>query len=262
MLSDLPAGPRTDLEILRLQGSVIEDRGDHLVIRSPHNPDFHWGNFVQVTGGDPDDAERWIEVFGRAFPGARHLALGLPGPPAGDGYAVRGIEVSTDDVLSTRTLPEQRPAPAGYRARALADDDDWERVRLVELRENAANDRYDPVSHDRFVRAQIATRRELVATGRAAFFGVFTAEGDLAADLGIVVLGTTARYQSVGTDADHRRRGLAGHLLGVAARWAEDRGAEEWVIVTGSTNDAGRLYRSVGFADDVQVVGAYRTPAR
>ncbi|OFE18429.1 hypothetical protein BA895_12490 [Humibacillus sp. DSM 29435] len=68
-----------------------------------------------------------------------------------------------------------------------------------------------------------------------------------------------ARFQAVGTDAEHRRRGLAGHLLGLAARWAGDQGATAWVIVTESTNPAGQLYRSVGFVPDVvQVTVSHR----
>jgi GNAT superfamily N-acetyltransferase len=74
--------------------------------------------------------------------------------------------------------------------------------------------------------------------------------------LGIVLCGqdaegrVVARYQSVQTAVDHRRRGLAGHLLGVAAGWAAERGAQRWVIATESDNPAGRLYRSLGFTPD------------
>jgi len=84
----------------------------------------------------------------------------------------------------------------------------------------------------------------------------------LASSLGIVVCDATARYQSVGTDAGHRRRGLAGHLLGVAAEWSAGKGCDNWVIITEAGNPAGRLYRSVGFAPDVCNARAYRAPAR
>jgi GNAT superfamily N-acetyltransferase len=91
----------------------------------------------------------------------------------------------------------------------------------------------------------------------AAFLGAF-ADGVLVASLGIVRCGTTARYQGVGTDAPHRRRGLASHLLGVAARWAADHGCDRWVIVTEATNPAGRVYRSVGFEPGTATIQAYR----
>ena len=84
----------------------------------------------------------------------------------------------------------------------------------------------------------------------------------LVASLGIVCCDTTARYQAVGTDPQHRRRGLATHLLGVAARWSADHGCDRWVIVTEATNPAGRVYRSVGFEQDIGNAQAYRRPPR
>ncbi len=103
--------------------------------------------------------------------------------------------------------------------------------------------------------------RALSEQDLGASFGAF-ADGILVADLGIVRCGTTARYQSVGTNEQHRRRGLASHLLGVAARWAADRGCDQWVIVTEATNPAGRAYRSLGFEPDTGNAQAYRKPPR
>ena len=39
-------GFRTDLALLERSGSTIDDRGDHLVITTPSNPGFYWGNFL------------------------------------------------------------------------------------------------------------------------------------------------------------------------------------------------------------------------
>lgn len=261
MLSSLPPGVRTDLQILLLQGGVVEDRGDHLVIRAPHNPEYHWGNYVQVTTGDPDNAEHWLEVFRREHPDAAHIALGLPRMPSAGRYEALGLEVGSDESLLREGLPHDRPLPEGYTARPLATDADWEQLRVAAALENSRTGLYEPVGHDRFIRNQLAARRALVEAGQAAFVGAFHGD-DLVSDLGIVVLGDEARYQSVGTDALHRRRGLAGHLLGLAARWAGERGARRFVIVTETTNAAGRLYRSVGFEPAEIAVQAYRRPPR
>lgn len=257
MITDLPPGQRTDLGILRLEGAEITDRGDHLVIRSPRNPKFHWGNFVLVASGDPSDADRWVSVFAAEFPEAEHVAIDLPRLPERDAYAAHGISIETDDVLDSTTLPTVRALSAGYAARELTSDEDWERVVRRAITENGVTREHEPLGFARFQRDQAAARRRLVADGHAAFFGAFAGD-ELVSELGIVLLGDTARYQSVGTQLEHRRRGLAGHLLGVAARWAGERGAREWVIVTESTNPAGRLYRSLGFTEAAQMVQAYR----
>lgn len=253
--ADLSPGRITDLEVLRLHGAVVTDEGDHLVVRTPSNPDFHWGNFVQVTTGDPAAAAHWVSVFRRHFPDAAHVALGLPSSPDPKPYVDQGLSLSVDDVLVADTLPALRPLTPGYQVRPLRGTD-WDQQVRAELADNARTGEFDPAEHERFLTHQVRDRQRLIADGRAEFFGAFFG-ADLVADLGIVVLGERARYQAVGTRREHRRRGLAGHLLGVASRWAGEHGATQWVIVTGRTNPAGRLYRSLGFRPGASIIDAY-----
>lgn len=255
-----PPGWATDLAILELSGSTIEEHPDHLVVRSPHNPGFHWGNCLFVTGEDAvDDADRWVAEFESSFPGARWVAIGLTRmPDAVDAWAAHGLELELDDVLTTATLPRQAPCPDGYAVRALGEQD-WTDTVDRAVAENDRTQEHEPQGFRQFAERRTRSRQALVERGDAAWFGAFAGE-DLVADLGIVRCGTTARYQDVGTDAKHRGRGLATHLLGVAARWSADHGCNQWVIVTEVTNAAGRVYRSVGFTPDSGSVSAYRRP--
>jgi GNAT superfamily N-acetyltransferase len=258
----LSSGWLTDLAVLELSGSTVEDRGDHLVVRTPHIPDFHWGNCMFVL--DPDaveDADLWVSTFASAFPQATWLAVGLvttPRDPAG--WISHGAHVETDDVLVTDVQPRQSPPPDGYVFRRH-EGSDWEESVMLELRENERDQGYEPAGHERFLRDRVATRRSLSDRDAAAWFGAHH-NGQMVAQLGIVRCGTIARYQAVGTEATHRRRGLATHLLGVAAAWAAEHGCDRWVIVTESTNAAGRVYRSVGFEPAEGNAQAYRQPPR
>lgn len=258
---DLPPGWGTDLAVLELTGSRIEDLGDHLVVRTPANPGFRWGNFLLVTDpGAVGDAERWTSRFADAFPGADHLTVAFVRAP-GDARAWQslGLEVQVDDVLTTRTLPRETPLADGYEVHALAGQD-WELSLARALVANAATGQEDAASFERFATERTRVRRALSERGDAAFFGAFS-DGALVAELGIVRCGRRARYQDVGTDELHRRRGLASFLLGTAARWAGERGCDEWVIVTEATNPAGRVYRSLGFTPDVGNAHVHRGPA-
>ena len=38
----------TDLEILRLTGSDIQEYKDHIIVKTPSNPKYHWGNCLLV----------------------------------------------------------------------------------------------------------------------------------------------------------------------------------------------------------------------
>ena len=257
-----PPGWATDLAVLELTGSVVEDHPDHLVVRTPHNPDFHWGNCLFVTGDDAlSDAERWVSTFRRAFPDVPWVAIGLTRMPEDqEAWVAQGLDLELDDVLTTRTLPRRTPRPDGYTVRRLGGGD-WAQSVAQAVAENDRTGEHDPTSFGRFAQAQAQARAALSQRDLGAWFGAF-ADGTLVADLGIVRCGTTARYQSVGTDAGHRRRGLASHLLGVAAQWAADSGCDHWVIVTEPTNSAGRVYRRLGFAPDTGAIRAYRRPPR
>ena len=255
-------GWATDLAILEHCGSIVEDREDHLVVRTPHNPDFHWGNCLFVTDQDTvDDARRWVDTFQSAFPEANWVAIGLTRMPNDlDAWVTMGLELELDDVLTTRILPRQTPLPDGYTVRRLSGQD-WGQSVTRSVAENDRTHEQDPRSYERFAQAQAHARRSLSERDVGASFGAFAGD-TLIADLGIVRCGSTARYQSVSTDDEHRRRGLASHLLGVAAQWAADGGCDEWVIVTEATNPAGRVYRSLGFEPDTGNVQAYRKPPR
>ena len=258
MTRDLPPGLATDVAVLEHSGSLVEDRGDHLIVRTPSNPTFHWGNCLLVTDAEAvADAGRWTTAFAEAFPRATWIAIGLVAmPQERAAWAAQGLGLELDDVLVTTVVPRTGPLPAGYVARELRTDDDWEQHIARELRDNAD---HEPVSHERFTRARTDSQRALTERGDAAFFGAFE-DTALVADLGIVRCDDVARFQAVGTDAEHRRRGLASHLLGLAASWAADQGCREWVIVTEATNPAGRVYRAAGFELADATVQAYRAP--
>jgi GNAT superfamily N-acetyltransferase len=260
MRDDLPPAWQTDLAILEYSGSTIEDHGDYLLLRSPHNPDFHWGNCLFVLDGEAvDDATRWVKTFQSALPEANWVAIGLIQMPTNqDGWDRHGIAVEPEDVLTTRFLPRQLPLPEGYTVRRLSGQD-WAQSVSRSVAENRLSKRYDQQMHERFSRAQARTRAALSERELGAWFGGFAGD-ELVAYLGIVRCGTTARYQSVLTAQEHRGRGLASHLLGVAALWAAEHGCDRWVIVTDVTNPAGRVYRRLGFEPDVCNARAYRSP--
>ena len=122
--------------------------------------------------------------------------------------------------------------------------------------------------HEAFQTGTSRIRARMSRAGDAGWFGAFTEGGDLAAELGIVLCDEgVARYQSVLTGSDHRRRGLTSHLLGVAADWAMGPARRDGslttrlVIVADADSDAGRLYSRRGFTLAGHSYGAYRDGA-
>jgi ribosomal protein S18 acetylase RimI-like enzyme len=247
----------TDLMVLRLSGSQVSDRGDHVVVRTQSNPSYWWGNFVLVAG--PGEVDSGLRIFTEEFPGAGHVALGVDGT---DGAAVAtdalGLTADTPAVLTAPSdaLPAQ--ARVNAELRVLSNGADWEE--LFRLRMAGAVADGPPAAADpTFQAARVAEARGLSERGAGLFLGAF-GSGRLVATLGIVSDGSGfARYQSVLTDVSYRRRGLAGRLLVEAAARARERwAATRLVIVADPEGPAINRYRSLGFAETERQVGLVR----
>ncbi|MDI5971958.1 GNAT family N-acetyltransferase [Streptomyces sp. SL13] len=250
-------GFRTDVMLLRMGGSTVTDRGDHLVVRTPRNPGFWWGNFLLLPAAPtPADAGRRLAAFEAGFPGAAHRAFGVDGTAgqAGDPATLLalGLTAERDTVLTAdRLTPPARPvtAPGTTEIRPLAGDADWAAALTLRL----AWTRPAEGTELTFLQRQVAGHRALCEAGRGTWFGAFT-DGELRAGAGVFADGHgIARYQVVETDPGFRRTGLAGavvHHAGVHA--LSDPATHTLVIVADPGYHAIGLYRSLGFAGTEQ----------
>ena len=242
---------RTDLALLRLAGSEIEDRGNHIVVRTPDNPGFRWGNFYLLARPPRDDeVDAIIATYDAEFTESTHRAFGIDGTtPHGDALdpLVRvGLKPDTATVM-TATSVHPPPRPNGEAVyRQLESDDDWAQRIEISIAVNA--DEVDPATYLPFITRRAGAERGLAGAGHGAWWGAFL-DGRLATVMGLVDAGGgLARYQSVETHPDFRGRGLAGTLVHrVAAYGFDDLGAKTLVMVADPEYLAIRIYRSVGF---------------
>jgi ribosomal protein S18 acetylase RimI-like enzyme len=254
-------GLRTELALLARAGSLVEDRGDHLVVRTPDNPTFWWGNclVLRQPPSDVASARRWLSTFEHALPGAPHRAFWVDGVDATtldlEPLVALGLRAE-ESVVLTATAVHEPPRPnrvATYRP--LVSDDDWDQqVHLSMVGEE--------VGHDLdFSTRRAAAYRGLVEHGHGRWYGAFLGER-LVCSMGLFAAGSgLARFQSVKTHPDHRGQGLAGTLTHVAARFGLDElAARTLVMVADPSYLAIRVYRSVGFTDTEVLVAAERQP--
>jgi predicted GNAT family acetyltransferase len=252
---------RTDLAMLERSGSEVDDRGDHLVVRTPDNPGFWWGNFLLLPAAPANEAEarEWLATFERELPAARHRTFGVDGtegtvadlaPFAGIGMETEALTVMTADSV---VEPPRPNTEATYRR--LESDDDW--AQQVEVSRAGEDVGYDLP----FVTARAQAERRLVDAGYGAWWGAF--EGDrLLASMGLFTASEgLARFQNVKTHPDARNRGLAGTLVHRVSRYGfEELGARTLVMVADPEYVAIRIYRSVGFADSERQLQVTRKP--
>lgn len=254
-------GFRTDVALRAAEGSEVTDRGGYLVIRSPGNPGFWWGNFLLLRAW-PRDSESWLDRFAAEFPQAGHVALGVDateadGPEVGSAVPAEfaSLEPEISTVLTCAGIRAPGHVSTEAEIRRLESDRDWRQSVELNLR------CYGEQTPGDFQQLRSVARRRLTQAGRAAWFGAFDG-GRLVAQLGICDAGGgLARYQDVETDPAARRRGLAGTLVWQAGRFARTAfGARTLVIVADPAEGAIRVYRGCGFAD-AQTQFSFARPA-
>jgi ribosomal protein S18 acetylase RimI-like enzyme len=244
-------GYRTDLMVRRLAGSSVVDLGDDIVVRTPDNPGFFWGNFLLLP--EPPGAAGGLEAvarFERQFPDAGHVALGVDGVRFADSLDLPTsipMEIDQGVVLVADHAPDRGPVEGDPQVRTLGSALDWRQVLSFRLEISAAEGPMPP-GHTDFLARSTEESRLMVDRGHAEYVGAFE-DGRLCSMVGVVSDGGgEARYQNVATLPTHRRRGYASLLVGRAgasglSRW----GASRLVIVAEKDSPASRLYPSLGF---------------
>ena len=263
--------PRTDVEIRSLMAatdvdvlpdtSIVTDRGDYVVVRTPTNPTYFWGNFL-LWRRPPEvgDRERWeaafLEEFGTDRP-SRHCSLCWDVPGEDGAAQAEFVDAGYDPDLAVALVA--RPHELRAHARASdevtvqvldpdADADLWDAV--LQLQVDAREDGHTEAEYRTFAAARMDDRRVRFRAGDGAWLVARLASGEVVASCGIVVTDGRCRFQAVDTAPEHRRRGIATRLVYEAGRVAIDRfGAEHLVIVADANYHALPLYESLGFVE-------------
>lgn len=241
---------RTDLALLTASGSTVEDHGGYVVVRTPDNPAFWWGNFLLLRRIPMRrDIDGWRQMFENELPALAHCALGIDDPDVRTedlrAFADAGFETDVATVLTATAVQAPLRTTPGVRVRQLAGDADW--AQRLTLSQRLFGGGSSP-SYSEFARRRVAAERSLAESGRGAWFGAFE-EGRMVSGLGIFATDDAiGRFQSVETHPEHRRRGLATMLVYTAACFAlEELELSKLVIVSASEGVARHVYESVGF---------------
>ena len=249
-------GYRTDLIFASFAGEIT-DRGDYLVVRTPSNPSYWWGNFLLFASPPgAGDAERWTTLFGREIgepPTVNHMVFGWDtvNGEAGEvaGFLERGFSLSREVVLTARAVVKPPKCNEAAEVRRLERDEDW--AAALELGVACRDAQFEEASHRVYLSRKLADYRAMSRAGLGAWHGAFL-EGRLVAGLGLFFDanasdGAVGRFQSVETHPDFRRRGLCGRLVFEVAREALATSASTLVMIADEDYHAAKIYESVGF---------------
>ncbi len=243
----------SDAALARFDGEVRE-REDYVVISTPSNPSFYWGNFI-VFSRPPRgarDCAAWREIHARELgehpERATIFAWDEIDGATGDDAAFLAAGMSRDLgwCMSARDVVPNKNHDPALRVRPLATEPEWQSAETCLAAAFSAKRAGDRLVRN-FVRQQLIRYRAMAAAGVGVWFGAFEGERVIGA-CGLVRQGEVARFQLVGTDPAHVRRGVCSTLLYHAGRFGLDVwGARELLIVADAHAHAKEVYRSLGF---------------
>ncbi|MBE9524650.1 MAG: GNAT family N-acetyltransferase [Chloroflexi bacterium] len=253
-------GYRTDLIFPKFDGQIL-DRGSYLVILTPTNPTFYWGNFLLFPNPPSEgDLEKWKAIFckeiGSQLP-VEHFAFGWDTVKGELGevkpFLDEGFNLDQSVVLSTGQVTIPPKYNQEVVIRALREDWEWEQATQNQIACRPPEHNLD--DYQVFKRDQMLRYRQMTWDGLGMWFGAFL-EKQLVADLGVFGAGVVGRFQQVGTHPDYRRRGICGALVYEASRYVlEDMKIGTLVMVADENYHAAKIYESVGFQPKEQQVG-------
>ena len=266
----------TDLDVLPVD-RVVERHDGYLVVRSPSNPTYRWGNLLLFD--DPPlagDASRWERLFEGEFAGeprVRHRTFAWDRVDGVLGCALeefipRGydLEETVGLIATAGRVRAHRRENQDVVVRALtplvgAEEELWEQV--VELQVASRDERLEEEDVGReFRRRRLSDLRILFRAGRGDWYVALEPRaGEVDASCGIVVTGERGRFQAVDTATAYRRRGICSRLVVEAAHHAAQRhGARRLVIAADPDYHTLGLYESLAFQPNERVAGVCRPP--
>jgi GNAT superfamily N-acetyltransferase len=253
-------GIRSEL-MLRHFESEVEYKSEYVVIRTPQNPTYRWGNhLVFYQPPKAGDLELWKALARQELGELEHFVFEWDDITGERGAAQEFVEAGfwLDEtvVQTTQSVKPPRSFNATCQCRAFRSDADWEQWLELGLANNAAlpEDEKEGEGYRVFLERKAAEHRRMITAGWGQWFGAFV-NGRLASTMGLFARDGLGRFQSVDTHPDFRRKGLAGTLLYHVAQWGfNEMKAKDLVILADQNYFAKDLYRSVGFEPTERLV--------
>ncbi len=232
-------GMATDAMFAAFDGAVI-DRGDYVVVSTPKNPSFFWGNHLVVPHAPRvDDVEHWTNVFERELPHVKHRAFmcdRIDGEHF-DYEPLRALGFIPDPTCVMRLDGEPRGGGADIVSLAAPPFD------LLDA--CFSNDRK---AYRDFLRIQVDRYTAMIASGFGHWFAILEGGAPIAT-CGIFPHSLPCwRFQLVAVHPDHRKRGHAAALVASVCREARRDRPAPIIIGCVPGSDAQRIYTRIGFA--------------
>lgn len=239
-------------------GAELHEHDACVVLRTPSNPHYYWGNclIVRAAPRDPDLAH-WLARFDAGItklqPASQHVAIGIDAPLSPEplpGWQAAGFELVESTVLvlgpgGLQPGPSPKAGDVSLRPLRLPEEAPLAVAMQCECNEHG----YETEGFRLFRQRKMVHATAMQEQGKGAWFGAFVA-GALIADCGLSHDGPLGTFSDVETHPRWRRRGLARSLVHHVCRHAfESLGLQQLVISADPDDVAIAIYRALGFTE-------------
>lgn len=250
-------GLKSDLMIASHK-SLIKETKDYVVVKSPQNPGYYWGNYLifkyppALLDAQLCNAHGWEYLFHREFaemPGINHVAFtwdspeGLPGDS--EEFVALGFSLEETEVLTATDVYPPLYASDRVRIREITTVEQWDAV--LELMMLTRDRVHEEHAHRIYLERKVENYRAMAMKKAGAWFGAFIGN-ELVGTLGMFTGNGVGRFQHVVTHPAYRRQGICSTLVYEIASLALTRDDVEHLVIEAEANEApARIYKSLGF---------------
>ena len=261
-------GYRTDVFLCAFDG-IVEERDRYLVMRTPSNPNYWWGNYLLYPDAPaPGDAPTWLADQARELPGVTGKLIAWDRPDGATGelqdFFDEGFALDDGTILTAKRGDLRRTSRMTGDVTTVAIRTDAQWNDMLEVLTNAFTPTRSGTLEDLrvFTTTQCSRYRAMQEANLGQWYGAMV-DGELAGALGVVRDREVGRFQLIGTDPRFARRGVCSSLVHDAAALTFERPEiETLVIAADSTYHAAKVYEAVGFQPTERLVAVIKKPAK
>ena len=250
-------GYQMDLSFPGFDRQVL-DRGDYLVVLTPSNPSYYWGNYLLFEDPpEPSDFIRWRDLFSKEIGnqhGISHQAFGWDSPSGELGnvepFQKAGFKLLQRSVMTTTEVNLPPHYNRELNARPVVTDAEWEMATRC-----AASHSESVTVVNEMVKQEMASWRTVTQSNEGEWYGAFLRD-TFVGGLGIYTADETGVIDEVVTHPDFRRQGVCRSLVYQASLHAFDHlGVRKLLLAADNGSAAKRIYEQLGFRTVEQQVG-------
>jgi len=245
-------GLQTNLIFNSVYG-IIEENEKYLIIITPDNPDYYFGNYLLLKNVPNNESFEHLEKDFRELigilPGINHLSFmwkvdGLKTNNV-DRFVTNGYEFNEFISLVAEENDLLRPHKLNESIEIieLTTEKHWQEWYDIEF---AERDLTQPIeAYEGYLNGMMRMYRKLIAVGKGSWYGAFV-DGELVAHLGLFYDNRIGRFQSVVTKPAYRNQGICSTLVYQVALEGFTL-ADKLVMVADENYHAAKIYESLGF---------------